>query len=711
MVRRFTLAWLALALLTGTAWAEPTTRTWAWGAAPGVPERVLAPLTRCAPAAVEANGRFAIAVSPTRTGGPVFTAFMKEQQTERGVLLDYQYDGKRETLHVSLVDQQGKTLREQTEILGRGEHSPCDAAARAAWYLDRKPLNPASVKLLGGAREYWRDGRYEEANENYRRIVAIDIHAYAESREAGDMWRQAGRDDVALVWYQDAIRRNRHDFEAYLRLARLYGDARQEEDQRQAYEQALAIGPRPPALLAEVARFYAATGRLVEAQALWTEAAQRAPWDGEIIVEVWQIAERNGDYAAAAWALERILEMGGDDSHRRLLAHYLLRNGNYPRAETELKGLRDRYPADAQLRQDYVTLLVETGRYDEALPILHAQLEQRGDTLWALETAGRIYYRKRQFQTAIPLLERAANLAPADESVEQLLTKAIEFSGDKSLAFAHLEKSLFDSAALSTARLQRYASLAVELAETERALRTLRRLAAAKRSRTDRRLVNIIRAGLLERLGRREEALAVYEQLLTRRHREPRLLFELGRLRFAAGRTDAALVAMRELSYSTQDGKLLLTAAALCKHHEQGEAALDLYRAARLANPDDPLDGLLYLENLLLRGVDDDNDRLVYELHQSVQQEDQRELLLWLQLYHYRRTGREKEYRELLPFVLRFVASRETTRVELSEWPAAVREHFDGEAAIELLALIEVFSRRQDPKTFAKQRNLKVPGW
>lgn len=710
MVRRLAIAACLVVLLATTAAAQVPPKKWGWAVTPSVPERLRPALLTCAPEALQAAGKFALTVHEKPVNAPEFAALLREQGLEQGALVDHTSLGDGERLTIWLVDATGEIVAHRGGNLGGDWQRPCDQASRLAWKLTERPLPPAAIKMRDQARVAAKAGRYEEADEYYRRVIIIAYHAGGACREAGRMWQRAGRNDVALVWYDHALQRDGFDYATLLWMAQLYKGDDDDEQARRTYERALEVGPRGPALLFTVARHYAETGRIRQAQELLVEAFERDPTDVIPAFRLWEVAERNHDPATAASAIERMLALGsGDDSHRRLLATYQLAAGNFPAAETTIRDLRTRHPGDAELFQDYVRLLVETGRDDEATPLLRQALIADPDAVWALFALGQVHYRARRYADALPLLERTLALASGDEGAEQLLAKVVELTGDKARALSLYEQRLLRGD-INADSLNRYVNLAASEGETARAVLLLKRLRKNTRRTPNRQAIVAALAKLFEREGRLAEAVLLYRDQTRRGGADAQLLLELARLEFAAGDGGGAAADLRRVGYSTTEPGLLISAARLAARHDDHELAAELYGRAYRTDPSATLAGVLYLESLLLRGPNEETATLLFELHNAISDPDQRELLSWLELFHYAESSGIPRFDELLPFVLRGIAAREQTRVDVSRWSEAIEARLAEPRLSEMRDLLAVFARTLTPAKFAAKHHRKIDG-
>lgn len=691
--------WLLVAAAPALA-AEPV--SWGWGAEGDMPAKVRSVVLECAAQAVRDGGRAEVVVLGAVKNLPEFRSALEKSKLAGGFWFGYQRKGQKETLFVWRVETGAADSPYRASPLGEYYDRPCNLAGRLVWELLDKPLEPYSIKLLEQAYGAWTKGDPLAADDFFRKAAYVSDKSAGLCRDAGRMWAENGRPDQALLWYQLALTRQPRDFLTYLWLARMYEQNDQPAEARQALLNALDTGPRLPVLLVSVGRHEVLNGRVTEGQQLLEEAARRDPDDPTTELELLRAAERNQDWGVASAALARVLALqGGSFELHQMLVDYQLRAGNYPAAEQTLNQLRKQAPNDPDLFHDYLRLLVATGRHAEAEPLLTDYLKRQPNAFWALYELGRIHYQARRFTEAAAVLERAAALAPADVQIQQLLNKTYELAGDKERSFAYYERRLTTRQESGNEELDRYLTLAQELGRQDRAAATLEQLLRGASRPAQRVAVAIALGRMQEKQGRPDEAIRTYRSLPGRFQRDPRLLFELGRLYFQMQDNEAGAAEFRELLVYSGDARLLMSAAKLCAGAGQHELSVDLLGAAYRADGQATTAGVLYLEQLLLREQDRGNLTLINELHQKVAQDDERELLYWLELFWYAETGRNDYFNELLPYALRLVARRPATKVELAEWASVVQDRLYGMRRGEMLDLLAVFARKIKAETFA----------
>lgn len=111
-----------------------------------------------------------------------------------------------------------------------------------------------------------------------------------------------------------------------------------------------------------------------------------------------------------------------NQAHKGLLQALIAEKKN-DQAATELGVYLDAHPNDAAMRLEHASLLVDAGKNDDAL----AELDRAAtgsESLRALRLRALIYFRKKQYDKAIPVLKNAVALAPQDPDLPAQLGHA-----------------------------------------------------------------------------------------------------------------------------------------------------------------------------------------------------------------------------------------------------------------------------------------------
>lgn len=102
-----------------------------------------------------------------------------------------------------------------------------------------------------------------------------------------------------------------------------------------------------------------------------------------------------------------------NDAHKGLL-QALLAQKKMKAAATELGAQLEVHPNDAQMRLEHASLLADAGKDDDALAELDRAAGAGPESLRALRLRALIYFRKKDYDHAVPVLIKAIALAPND---------------------------------------------------------------------------------------------------------------------------------------------------------------------------------------------------------------------------------------------------------------------------------------------------------
>jgi len=250
----------------------------------------------------------------------------------------------------------------------------CKACVTADYYLllatayqKRKLYETAMMKAKAGNAKYPSDTR----------LLLI----------LSDLSRETGQFNSAVAYLEKVLNVRPDNVDAALALAKLFLDIKDPGNARR--------------VLLESERYGASSLELEEMLA--------------------QINEAMGDDAGTIAALTKILEMNGDDSVRKKLARYLVKQGNYRDAIVHFEVLEQKSLITADLRQDYARSLKATGRIQDAVDVLKELLKEDPGDYETARFLADIYLQKEDFFNAKIFLEAARRADTRDAEVHFLL--------------------------------------------------------------------------------------------------------------------------------------------------------------------------------------------------------------------------------------------------------------------------------------------------
>ena len=252
-------------------------------------------------------------------------------------------------------------------------------------------------------------------------------------------------------------------------------------------------------------------GRSKEATKAYETAAARDPKNFDIQFTLGRIMLETGRAGEAEERFRHALSLQNDSAQARLgLAESLLSQKKYEAAAAEYQAYLQVEPEEAQVRRQRAAALVELGKLDEALREL-----DRSDEGWelsppSLRLRAEIYLQQKKVEEAIAVLQKAIALGPKDAGLHARLGRA--YLEKKELAAA--EKELRAAVQIDAKWTDALRDLVAVYFLAEQYEATLQVIDLLAKRETLSGGSWYIRGICYDKLGRKEEALAAYQQYL-----------------------------------------------------------------------------------------------------------------------------------------------------------------------------------------------------
>jgi tetratricopeptide (TPR) repeat protein len=222
------------------------------------------------------------------------------------------------------------------------------------------------------------------------------------------------------------------DARGWLSLARTYAGQKDSKSALEAAARAEALGSEDPAVLHELARFYAEVqSDFAKAAALESRYAEKTPEDRAAWPRVAGLYLEAGDTAGAVAAAERGLRAGGTAELHSVLGRAYAQRREWAKAVAELtEALRlDPYSEDAHFRLAQVHLVQQD--FPAALRVLENS-RKFFDKSPQIELAlGVTYYGLRRFPEAVSQFLKTIDLAPAIPQPYVFLGRIMEHAEER----------------------------------------------------------------------------------------------------------------------------------------------------------------------------------------------------------------------------------------------------------------------------------------
>lgn len=285
-------------------------------------------------------------------------------------------------------------------------------------------------------------GRYKEAQEKAKLVLIADSqHVDAHILMANAMAALGNRDD-AVEEMQKAIRLAPTRPNAYVNLAVLQSSANQTSAAEESYKKAISLDRKSVNPVMALAAFYGRQRRFQEAKQECQHAIELDPKDPapRRDLALVYLAERNED--GAIEVLKQAKRALGDNPEGyRMLGDFLIRTRQVAKALDEYASLYKEHPKDAAVKRNYILLLIERYRLDEATKLNDEVLKRNPRDPDALIAKGKIWIYQDRANDAIPLLESALKTDPNNAVGHYYLGVAYNRVGKVDLAMSEWKEA------------------------------------------------------------------------------------------------------------------------------------------------------------------------------------------------------------------------------------------------------------------------------
>jgi tetratricopeptide (TPR) repeat protein len=372
------------------------------------------------------------------------------------------------------------------------------------------------------------NGRLEEALDVRRAMIDKITNPVQQAEAIGTLVAMYASADKLVALKEQEEKRlaaKPQDIPALLVLARAADTQRDFPGMRARLDAILAIDPGHETALQQLAKLQDATGDINAAVETYTRLIQRTPARARQYYEA--TVDLKLRYADRSGAIETLQSMADGDpasaAVQSAVADQLVRMGDPERALKYFERALQVQPDRHETRLEFGKALVDAGRLEDALTAFRAVGTQRADTDRAFEAIGRMH-------------DTALRLGRLEELIDEL-------------------QQLVETDPQNTLVVRALAQLLIQELEYGRAMDMLD--LAARNNPRDVDLA-LVRAEVLRRLGRYEEAAEGYQKVL----RFPQIdrdyvLGELGKTWFESGQVDQARRLWKQIQNKLYSGSLL----------------------------------------------------------------------------------------------------------------------------------------------------------
>jgi predicted CXXCH cytochrome family protein len=295
--------------------------------------------------------------------------------------------------------------------------------------------------------------------------------------EIGDACSKGGKDDEAIHWYNEALRRRASFRPAIKQLAQALidqgrfaqavqvlrpaaavppaddglfaelGDAylhlRQFDLARQALQRAIEIDPEQPEARNFLGLMALKKDDAAEAEARFRDAVRYRPDYAEAYNNLGNVLAANHQYAEAAYDFQRAIAIDPQNAEaHHSYAWMLAMSPPYDRAIAEFRKALALKPRDAQTHNDLADILVAQGHPDEAADEYRQAIRLKPDLVEAHSSLGNLLATQRNYEEAKREFTTAIQLQPDYYQAHLALGMILLREGNAAEARAHYQKAL-----------------------------------------------------------------------------------------------------------------------------------------------------------------------------------------------------------------------------------------------------------------------------
>jgi tetratricopeptide (TPR) repeat protein len=285
------------------------------------------------------------------------------------------------------------------------------------------------MTLARHAVELQQSGKYAEAADAYRKLLALRPDDVATHVNLGVVLVQLGRFDDAIAQYEAAEKLLPGDSRIALNLALAYeksGRLAEAERRFSALHEAAPQDAKVTMLLADCHLQMSDYQRVID---LLQPLEARNSRDFGLDYMLGTALLQSGHIPEGQVLLDRILRNGDSAEARFLLGTRMFASGDYPAAVKQLASAAALNPSLPQLQSLYGQALLNTGDPDAAAAAFHKELARNPNDYASNLRLGQILLVRKQSGDALSLLRRAALVRPQSAEAAQALAGALVDAG------------------------------------------------------------------------------------------------------------------------------------------------------------------------------------------------------------------------------------------------------------------------------------------
>lgn len=284
----------------------------------------------------------------------------------------------------------------------------------------------------------------------------------------------------AMQEAQQAISLNPNRSESYLLLALLQLRANQSDQAEASFKKAIAVDPKSLNAVLALGGFYQSHNRLPEAEQQFKQAIQIDPSNGVPRAALVRLLMQQGKRdEIVAFLQETKRELPNNHQGYTMLGDYYFATGDMDKAMAEYASLHHDHPKDAQVKKNYIQILILKNQLDEAAKLNNEILKGRANDVDGLIFKGELQRLKNDPSGAVESLQSALHNEPDNAVAHYQLGLAYAQERDLSRAESEWRESVRIRPDLADAQ-RALATLQIGRGDYENALQTAQQMINAQ---------------------------------------------------------------------------------------------------------------------------------------------------------------------------------------------------------------------------------------
>jgi tetratricopeptide (TPR) repeat protein len=277
-------------------------------------------------------------------------------------------------------------------ILG---HDFQQAQEQTTLLLQKRPNDPAVHSAVSGL--LLAQGNLPGAIDEIQKAVALDPNRSDLHLELAMLQLRNNQPDAAETNFKRVIELDPRETKAQLLLGTFYQSRNRFAEAEQQFRRAMSLDPTNPEPLAPLAGLYSAEGKRADAEDLLKQAKRDFP---------------------------------NNPAGYRLLGEFYFANGEMDKAAPEYASVYQQHPENLQLKKNYIQILIQTKRFDEARKLDDEILKTNPNDDDALVYQSQMQITAGDVSDATQTLQTVIKNASTNSEAHYVLGVAFEKSGN-----------------------------------------------------------------------------------------------------------------------------------------------------------------------------------------------------------------------------------------------------------------------------------------